>query len=558
MTIDDYEKGDLIGAGGFADVYRATHLPTRRAVALKTSRADDESRARIRREIEVQRKLHHANVLEIVDWDREELAWFTTEIAEGNLGEIHDKERLTESGVVRLLEEILGALGAAHRRGHVHRDLSPGNILRTHGRWVLADWGYVSDPAASKVGRVTRTGTRGGTFQWSSPEMLQDAHRADARSDLFALGKLAAWLLTGQPPVAGERPELPGAPHWTAFLGRMVELDAAERFQTAEEALTSLRDVVAALHADDERRVEGAPDRSSAHDSPGLPAVAALKRYIVDDQHRVRLSELMKNETEAAIVRVLGQRFNANTVDRGDAILDRLQAYVESCKTLMHLVFNGCYYGREQHEGLWTTCVQRMVNTYEQRGGIVALNELQRTPGALVMSAGALGAVLGDNYSNLAAVTVRPMYRRDGQDDLPVVARFGVSSVLGGDIVRTTTRFKNHKTPGSELMFEYLRELGRSVLVSDAEYEERFDEFEVLMVLLSMDANAWATGRFAWKDFAWSEDGERGAVGRVHKRFAAAGSAWAPLKVGLFGGEVDRVTGAFKRLVEIAQAVARR
>ena len=62
-SMDDYERGDAIGSGGFADVLRATRISTGRHVALKISRQDSESRLRIRREIEVQSKLAHATVM---------------------------------------------------------------------------------------------------------------------------------------------------------------------------------------------------------------------------------------------------------------------------------------------------------------------------------------------------------------------------------------------------------------------------------------------------------------------------------------------------------------
>ena len=66
-ALDDYEQGEKIGSGGFADVYQAVYVPTRRSVALKISRQDGESLSRIRREIEVQRTLAHANVMRILD-----------------------------------------------------------------------------------------------------------------------------------------------------------------------------------------------------------------------------------------------------------------------------------------------------------------------------------------------------------------------------------------------------------------------------------------------------------------------------------------------------------
>jgi serine/threonine protein kinase len=544
-ALDDYEQGERIGSGGFADVYQAVHVPSGNPVALKIGRQDDESLGRIRREIEVQRKLAHANVMRILDWDRENFTWFVTEIAEGNLGELHDRKKLSESEVVRFLEEVLAGLGAAHRRGFVHRDLSPGNILRTRGQWVLADWGYVTDPSASKIGRLTRTGTAGGTFQWAAPEALQDAHRADARSDVYALGKLAAWLLTGKVPGVGTVPELPDVEHWRSYLARLTDADPVERFQSSEEALKALAPVVAAIPA--ASGADAAASNAVGAD-PVAVSVGALKRYLVSSEHRIRLFEMMTKVTEETVQRVTVERFSAGRLDQGDALLDRLQAYFEACRPLMHLLFTGCHFGGEEHEDLWITSIQRVADTYKSSGGYTKMNELQRVPALLTMNAAAFGSLLGKRYRNLAAVTVRTLVKREEQEDLPLVQRVSTGHTIDRDLLRSAKRFERRQTPASELMFDYLKELGRSVLVSDAEYEEAFDRFEIILGLLTIDAEGWATGCFAWR--------RGGIAARVRKEIDTHGGNWGPLSAGLFGGDAERVKKAFQELTAIARRIA--
>jgi Protein kinase domain len=552
-TLDDYERGERIGAGGFADVYHAIHIPTRHALALKVAREDDESLARIRREIEVQRKLAHANIMQIVDWDRDRFTWFATEVAEGNLGELHERAPLNETRALRLLEELLAALGVAHRRGFIHRDLSPGNILRTQGRWVLADWGYVNDPDARTVERLTRTGTGGGTFTWAAPETLQDVHRADARSDLYALGKLVAWMLTGKVPGIGTAPELPEAPSWRTFLAKLTEKDPAERFQSAEEALAGLAAVVAATPATEEQDVE-----QSAQVVRAAPdVVPTLKRYLVDPQHKIRLFDLVTAMTAETMDRLSDKRFGPDVLDQGDALLERLQAYFECCRPLMHLLFTGGHFGEEAHESLWTTCIQRIADNEKRSAGYTKMIEVQRFPVFLVMSAGAFGSIVGGQYRNLAAMTERPLFRRSGEPEMPLVGRVTASSSADHDMLRATAKFKMRKTPASEVLFEYLRDLSRGVLLSDAEYEAAFDRFEVLMCLLAVDAGGWATGCFAWRGAIMGRPNDQGPMARVRREFEAAGTQWAPLKVGLMGGDPERVGKAFDQLASIAEGVAR-
>jgi hypothetical protein len=182
--------------------------------------------------------------------------------------------------------------------------------------------------------------------------------------------------------------------------------------------------------------------------------------------------------------------------------------------------------------------------------------ELQRLPTLLTLSAAAFGAIVGKRFTNLAAVTVRTLTRRDGQEDLPLVRRTTPAVVIDRDMLRATKRFEGHKTPASELLFDYLRELGRGTLVPDSEYEAAFDRFEVLMGLLTTDAGGRATGCFAWRGGILAPESEYGPLTRVRKEFESQGTHWEPLRVGLFEGDPERVRKAFTGLTDIAKAVA--
>lgn len=553
-SLDDYEQGDSLGAGGFADVYRAVHVATGKVFALKVSRKDAESLARIRREIEVQRRLKHANVLPILDWDREAFSWFVTEVAEGSAGAIHARSRLAPGEVVRLLEEVLGALGAAHRRDFTHRDLSPENILRSRGCWMLADWGYVRTSDASGPERLTRTGTGGGTFTWAAPEMLLDAHRADARADLYALGKIAAWFLVGgEPPGIGVAPTLPADEYWRAFLGKLTEELPDSRYQTAEEALLALSEVVAHVDSDDSSQVVS----PAASGDAAQHTVDALKRFLEGPQHRIRLHDLVTRVTQETLASILSDRFDANRLDEGEALLARIDDYVSSCRTLMHVVFTGCYFGDADQEELWTNCVQRIATGRPRSGGYTRMSELQGLPALLVLVAGALGASLANRFGNFAAVTTRPVVNFvEQRGEVSAVARIGVSSVLDTDMLGATKKYDRRKTPGSDLLFEVFRDVARAVLVSDSEYETGFDRFEVLLGLVTIDAGGWAAGRFAWKNGLLGNNDENTLLARVRKEYESRGQNWPPLISGLFNKKPERVEAAFVRLTETAKGVS--
>jgi hypothetical protein len=550
--LEDYEQGEQIGYGGFSDVFHARHVPSNRHVALKVSRPDAEAQTRMRREIEVQSTLGNANILPLLDWDAEGGRWFATEVAEGNLDQVHAKHPLTPAAVLRLLEEILGALGAAHRRGLVHRDVSPYNILRHRGVWVLADWGYVSSDNASPLSRLTRTGTRGGAFTWAAPEMNVDAHRAGPPADLFSLGRIGLWLLLGNGVLVDNPAELPEETHWRGFLSKMTDPDIDLRFPSAEEALAALA-VVAKEVPPDAPALGLAASSVSAPPAVGA-SVGLTKRYL--DGHRVQLHDLVKRVTEETVTAADAPRFNAGVPEEGDLLLERIDRYIAICRPMTEVIFTGCYYGRAEHEELWTQCIQRLVPT-DLRGGYQHLNRMRNLPALLAMYAGALGAYLSRQYAAFAAVTLTPLIEvPDDRGELPALEVLGTAgATLDRSVLQSTTRYKQRLTPASDVLFDALRDVARTVLVSDSEYEEKFNRFEVMFSLVLAARGHWATGRFIGKNRSLGPTAASSAISKTRAECDRAGSEWAPLRAGLFESTAQ-IEAAFKAISDIASKAA--
>jgi serine/threonine-protein kinase len=110
--------------------------------------------------------------------------------------------------VIHLLRQVCGALGEAHARGLVHRDVKPGNIIVTERGGVfdfvkLLDFGLVKPATGSTASDLTRENMIAGSPMYMSPEQSIAGRELDGRSDLYALGAVAYFLMTGQPPFAG-------------------------------------------------------------------------------------------------------------------------------------------------------------------------------------------------------------------------------------------------------------------------------------------------------------------------------------------------------------------
>jgi beta-lactam-binding protein with PASTA domain/predicted Ser/Thr protein kinase len=250
-----------LGAGGMAEVYCAEDQQLGRRVALKLLHrrfADDEQFVeRFRREASSAAGLSHPNIVGIFDrgeWDG--TYYIAMEFVEGRTLKdiIRDRGPAPPEAAADITLQILRAAGYAHKRGIVHRDIKPHNVLiDTEGRVRVTDFGI----ARAGVSDMTETGSVMGTAQYLSPEQAQ-GRPVDARSDLYSTGIVLYELLTGRVPFDAEspvsvalmqvseppvppmevNPEVP--PALDAVTLRAMEKDPGRRYQDADEFIAAL------------------------------------------------------------------------------------------------------------------------------------------------------------------------------------------------------------------------------------------------------------------------------------------------------------------------------
>jgi serine/threonine-protein kinase len=214
MQLGQYTLDCKIGEGGMGVVYRASHALLRRPTAIKLlthERTGAQALARFEREVQVTSQLTHPNTVAIYDFGRtpEGIFYYAMEYLDGL-----DLETMVEldgpqpaARVRHVLEQAAGALAEAHAAGLVHRDIKPANIILCE-RGTLADFAKVvdfglvreierKDPALSAEAEVV------GTPLFMAPEAIADPRAVDGRSDIYALGAVAYWMLTGAVPFEG-------------------------------------------------------------------------------------------------------------------------------------------------------------------------------------------------------------------------------------------------------------------------------------------------------------------------------------------------------------------
>jgi serine/threonine protein kinase len=192
-------------------VYKAQHALLRRPTAVKLINPEamsDTAIARFEREVQLTSALTHPNTVAIYDYGRTEegVFYYAMEYLEGmNLDELVTRHGpLPENRVMHILRQVCASLGEAHAAGLVHRDVKPANILLTvrggqHDFVKVLDFGLAKFVHDGGDASLTATSTVAGTPLYVAPEAITNPEQIDARADVYAIGAVGYFLLTGSP-----------------------------------------------------------------------------------------------------------------------------------------------------------------------------------------------------------------------------------------------------------------------------------------------------------------------------------------------------------------------
>jgi serine/threonine protein kinase len=207
--LGQYRLEQKLGAGAMGVVYKGHHAMLRRPTAIKmlsVDKVNDVSIQRFEREVQITCKLNHPNTVAIFDYGRtpEGVFYYAMEYLDGiDLQALVERYGPQPEGrVIRVLKQICGSLYEAHSLGLVHRDMKPANVMlnRRGGEpdvVKVLDFGLVK--ALDDAQQARQSGGLAGTPLYMSPESIQTPDSVDARSDLYAVGAIGYFLLTGHP-----------------------------------------------------------------------------------------------------------------------------------------------------------------------------------------------------------------------------------------------------------------------------------------------------------------------------------------------------------------------
>ncbi|HEX6819568.1 MAG TPA: Stk1 family PASTA domain-containing Ser/Thr kinase [Ktedonobacterales bacterium] len=265
---DRYELQEPIGRGGMATIYRAVDFRMGRTVAVKILRevysSDPKFVTRFQREARAASALQHPNIVQVFDYGQSaENYYIVMEFVEG----VDLRRYLKRHGIlsadraIEIARDVALGLGAAHRRGIVHRDVKPQNVLlNDEGMVKLTDFGIASMYKDAGAERLTTTGMTLGTVQYYAPEQAQGEVVTPA-ADVYALGIVMYEMLTGRTPFDGDTPvavamrhiqdspEPPAAlnpripPALDRLIMRCLEKDPRDRFADGDALAAALENV---------------------------------------------------------------------------------------------------------------------------------------------------------------------------------------------------------------------------------------------------------------------------------------------------------------------------
>ncbi len=257
--LSEYRLVERIGRGGFGSVYRAEHAVTGQTFAIKLLHAMRMAtpEERLRREGEALQNVRHPNLVEVFDLGVTDdgRPYIVMELLQGApLGSLIANGPLAWERAAAIVRQLAAALGAVHDRGWVHRDLKPSNVMVIeHGGTTnvkLLDFSLTRlvDPAADRT-RLTAPDGLLGTPRFMAPEQAENPHDVDARADLYALGLLLVWLVSGPESLAGSPlevlrrrlreppPDPPEAGELRPLLARLFARDPSARPASAREVV---------------------------------------------------------------------------------------------------------------------------------------------------------------------------------------------------------------------------------------------------------------------------------------------------------------------------------
>jgi len=289
-------------------------------------------------------------------------------------------------------------------------------------------------------------------------------------------------------------------------------------------------------------KVVSLAEADAPHPLSAKTAVAALKRYVVSDEHRIRLHDLVMEETDRVCARLSAEEFPKTVEGLPDQeIRQRVPRYDAAIETIRDLAATGCYWGEDRHGKLWATVLERVFHSGAGQAEDRLWGALGAYPTFVLLYAAGVACIASGRFELLACLLAKTRCRRKWSEG-PLTFALYEEPRFVRHVVAALRNSQSEYVPVSEHLHVVLREPLRGILPIDAQYDEAFNRFEYLHALVhaSLRVEAKLTpfwgplGRF-W--YLYHESAKDNVVTRFLAEADRQRENWPPLRAGLFGGD---------------------
>ena len=274
--------------------------------------------------------------------------------------------------------------------------------------------------------------------------------------------------------------------------------------------------------------------------------IARVKSLLSADVSSIELHDFVVNEIRRFLAETSEDHFKMEGTFSKEELLERIAKYEVVAKDLSLITACIAYWGKTEHKAILNKAISRSTDRLESRSGLSVWLELRWYPLLLNFYCMGIAAVEGRRYDSLANVFSAPV----GTSSLGRSERVFVEAVANAilqltrnDVFKYVPGHERYYTPMSEYLFKILQPQLDDLLFLGKAYERTFDEFEILFALVTADLNEqrernpWGPiGRFGWKQ----QHRDDPPLSRVLNEARSAGEDWEPLRVGFFGGKLER------------------
>ena len=277
-------------------------------------------------------------------------------------------------------------------------------------------------------------------------------------------------------------------------------------------------------------------------------AVTSLKKYLVDDKHRIYLHDFVMQEVEKLYIELSDEHFPAKSSEKPfspEELNHRLQRYESLTEIVQSMMINGCYWGDTSQENIWIKCLERIANPSSEMNGLEVWLRLRLYPALLLLYGGGIASIAAENYSTFSALLTKVTFRKAYENSGPLVSGLFTSSVITDDVQKHIIGAEGSYTPLSKHLFQVLREPLKEFLPHNIDYRDCFERFEYLLGLIHADLKEkdyrdyWLgpVGIFGRCDYFTGI----GIMSEVGKEISEKGEDWPLLSFDLFDGSIERL-----------------